>query len=97
MSEVRLEIGGRNYTLTCAEGEEEHVRKLGKLIDDKVRQVNGGKPGAEAQSLLFAALILADELEEARKSQGSTEEFAEILERCATQLENCAASLDGGA
>lgn len=66
MSEVSLRIGGRNYTVACADGEEDHVRVLGEVIDAKLQQL-GGKPSAqESQNLLFAALLLADELDEAR-------------------------------
>jgi len=95
MSQVTLEIGGRHYALACAPGEEAHVMKLGRVIDEKVREVTGGVSTGEAQSLLFAALILADELHEARQGSQTSEDIAGMLESCAQRLESCASVLEG--
>ena len=65
MSNITLRIGGRDYAVACAEGEEAHVTSLGHLIDDKVRQM-GSAGQSEPRQLLFAALLLADELHEAQ-------------------------------
>lgn len=70
MSNVTLRIGGRAYTVACADGEESHVTALGQLIDDKVQQM-GAAGQSEPRQLLFAALLLADELDEARNRRGS--------------------------
>lgn len=64
MSEVRLTVGGREYPVACAEGEEAHVTRLGEAIDAKLQQMGGNLSPKEAQNLLFAALLLADELHE---------------------------------
>ena len=66
MSNVTLTVGGRNYTVACAKGEEAHVQALGQMIDGKVRQMEGLASQTESRMLLFAALLLADELHEAR-------------------------------
>ena len=34
MSNVNLEIGGRQYSVASADGEEEHVALLGRRIDE---------------------------------------------------------------
>ncbi|MEP3051219.1 MAG: cell division protein ZapA [Erythrobacter sp.] len=68
MSELTLQIGGRSYTVACADGEESHVSMLGGLIDEKFTAMGNSKSPQEVQNFLFAALILADELHEARKS-----------------------------
>ena len=68
MSEVKLSIGDRDYTVACAPGEEAHVSALGLVIDAKVRQLGEGATNVEAQKLLFGALFLADELHEAKKA-----------------------------
>ena len=39
MSNVTLLIGGRSYSVACAEGEEAHVEGLGQLIDGKIRDL----------------------------------------------------------
>lgn len=98
MSNVTLQIGGRSYTVACAEGEEAHVSALGRSIADKVEQMGGGH--SEARQLLFAALLLADELHEARGRAGpapaaATDSNADALEAIAARLEICAAALEG--
>ncbi len=94
MSNVNLSIGGRSYTVACAAGEEAHVTSLGRLIDEKVQSIGTGHN--EIRQLLFAALILADELHEARKtavpSASSTPDHSAALEAIADRLEKCAAA-----
>jgi cell division protein ZapA len=67
MSEVALQIGGRTYRVACAAGEEERVTRLGATISEKVASI-GNPTGPDAQNLLFAALLLADEVQESRES-----------------------------
>ena len=70
MSEVTLLIGGKHYSLACAPGEEERVKRLGAHIDSKLAQLGGNIAASPAQNLVFAALLLADELDEARNGTG---------------------------
>lgn len=65
MSEVSLPIGGRAYRVACAAGEEDRVTRLGAVVADKLAAM-GNLSGHEAQNLLFAALLLADEVHEGR-------------------------------
>ncbi|MFM5949776.1 MAG: cell division protein ZapA [Novosphingobium sp.] len=96
MSNVNLAIGGRSYTVACAAGEEEHVLGLGRLIDEKVQSIGTGHN--EIRQLLFAALILADELHEARRtaapSAAPAQDHSAALEAIADRLEKCAAALE---
>ncbi len=66
MSKVTLIIGGRDYAVACSPGEEAHVTYLGELIDEKLLEQPAAVAQSEVRSLLFAALLLADELSEAR-------------------------------
>ena len=100
MSNVSLHIGGRSYSVACAAGEEGHVADLGRLIDEKVQSMGGGH--TEVRQLLFAALLLADELHEARHRGGivpapasPAPDHAPMLEAIAERLEKCAAALEG--
>ncbi|MEZ5748656.1 MAG: cell division protein ZapA [Caenibius sp.] len=68
MSNVTLRIGGRSYTVACAEGEEAHITRLGRMVDEKLTDLPSGGGNNELRSLLFASLILADELHDARKA-----------------------------
>ena len=69
MSNVTLEIGGRSFTVACAPGEEEHVADLGRMIASKLGEMDGIASQSEARMLLFASLLLADELHEARSGR----------------------------
>ena len=102
MSDVTLKVGGRNYTVACADGQEEHVQRLAGVIDGKLDKMGNNLSANEAKNLLFAALLLADELDEARKSamrapvDRDSERVAGHLERIAGALENAASTLEGG-
>ena len=109
MSNVDLSIGGRTFRVACAPGEEDHVAGLGQLIHGKIAQMDGIAGQSEARMLLFASLLLADELHEARKGSGGAvaptavaaaspaedPALAERLEAVAAALEKCASALEG--
>lgn len=98
MSNVTVEISGRRYTIACAEGEESHIEMLARTIDGKLATLSGASNQSEARTLLFAALLLADELHDA---QTKVEPFAipsadtaEPLEKMAERLESLASQLE---
>ena len=101
MSNVTLQIGGRSYSVACAEGEEAHVQGLGQLIDDKIREL-GTTGHNEVRLLLFAALLLADELHDARgkapvapgPAADHAPDNADALEALADRLEKYASALE---
>ncbi len=105
MSNVTLAIGGRHYTVACAEGEEDHVTRLGQMIEEKLSGMSNALGQNEARQLLFASLLLADELHEARNASSSAsraapppadpgEDLAPALERIAERIENLAEQLE---
>ena len=97
MSNITLQIGGRSYIVACAPGEEAHVSELGRLIDEKVLSIGTGHN--EVRQLLFAALILTDELHEAGGKTATAPplapDHAPALEAIADRLEACANALEG--
>ena len=97
MSNVTLQIGGRSYVVACAEGEEAHVESLGQLIDDKIREL-GTSGHNEVRLLLFAALMLADELHDVRSKGPAVPvpaaDHATALEALAARLEKYASALE---
>ena len=62
MSDIDLTIGGRSFRVACAPGEEAHIAGLGRTIDAKLTAMGGPAGQSETRTLLFAALLLADEL-----------------------------------
>lgn len=77
MSQVNIRVGPKTYPVVCADGEEEHIQKLASIIDEKYSQLGGARAPQEVQNLLFAALFLADELAEARKTAKRSSEDVE--------------------
>ncbi|WP_122465765.1 MULTISPECIES: cell division protein ZapA [Brevundimonas] len=71
MATVTIEVNGRPYAIGCADGQEERVRMLARQFDGNVQRVAGevGQVG-DIRLFLMAALILADELHEARLAPG---------------------------
>jgi cell division protein ZapA len=101
MSNVTVSIGGRHYTVACAPGEEAHIELLGRSIDSKLQGLTNLSGQSEARTLLFAALLLADELHEAKAEGGTAgagadagQGVAEALEGLAGRLEALAAQLE---
>lgn len=98
MSNVDLEIAGRKFTVACADGEEAHIAMLGRTIDGKLTGMPGIGSQSEARTLLYAALLLADENHELRHGKpapaGSGPDFAGPLEALAEKLETLAEQLE---
>ena len=63
MAQVTVLVNGRNYTLACEDGEEEHLTALATFIDSRVAELGRsvGQVG-DARLMLMASLVVADEL-----------------------------------
>lgn len=72
MAQVKLEIGGRSFMVTCQDGEEEHLGKLGAMVDAKAGEAGDPAGLTESRMLLFTSLLLADELHGAKREQGNS-------------------------
>ena len=106
MASVEVEIAARSYAVACRDGEEAHLRSLAAVVDRKARDAAAavGAMG-EARQLLFASLLLADELQELRSGGGKAAAnsdpetaavMAEALERLADRMEMLANRLETG-
>ena len=82
MAEVELTIAGRPYRLACRDGEEANLRAAGALVDAKSREALAGLGTlSESRQLLFAALLLADQLiDRANRLAEALEQIADTLE-----------------
>ncbi|WP_017671002.1 cell division protein ZapA [Blastomonas sp. AAP53] len=79
MPDMRLSIAGRIYSVTCQPGEEQHLARLGSMLDAAARKAGASGGLTETRALLFAGLLLADELAE------SQDRAAEALAATAAQ------------
>ncbi|APG62578.1 hypothetical protein LPB140_07050 [Sphingorhabdus lutea] len=62
MADVRLQVARREYIVTCPDGEEARLSQLAMLVDEKAKEAAGGSALTESRQLLFAALLLADQI-----------------------------------
>src|SRR3712207_3268102 len=69
MSQVTVTIAGRTYRIACAPGEEHHLEGLAALYDSKIEEMRSafGEIG-DMRLHVMAAITIADELAETRKS-----------------------------
>lgn len=63
MAQVTLTLNGRNYTVACGEGEEQHLLDLAKYYDAQIQTLVGemGQVG-DTRLLMLGGLMIADQL-----------------------------------
>ncbi len=84
MPQVVVEINGRSYTLQCDDGQEEHLRRLARMVDEEIaaiREATG--PLGDIRLLIMASLVLADRIHELHKqlAAASNEDAEKAAER----------------
>ena len=98
MAEVDLFIAGRSYRVACRDGEEDALRRAAALVDQKSREALAGLGTlSEARQLLFASLLLADQLLDGgggAPPATADPALAESAERLAERLESIADALE---
>jgi cell division protein ZapA len=98
MASVDIEVASRKYTLACREGEEGHLRSVAAMVDRKAKDAGAALGNlSEARQLLYASLLLADEINELRGGAPAPVESdsSEALERLAERVEALAERLEG--
>ncbi|PHS77501.1 MAG: cell division protein ZapA [Rhodospirillaceae bacterium] len=78
MAQVSIIVNANTYNVSCADGEEQHIKELAQVLDDKVSELVGaiGQAG-EARLLAMAGLLMAEELNEAKKQPEPAPEQAQ--------------------
>ena len=98
MPEISVHINGRKYPITCEEGEAEHIIRLGRHIDKRVKDLvqNVGQIG-EAHLLAMTSLVIADELSEAndRARIAGDEAVNAVAEGVVERLDRAAVAIKG--
>jgi cell division protein ZapA len=69
MGHVVVKVNGRDFPLSCPDGQEPRIRRLAQYVDAKVGEFTQtlGQVG-EARLVLLAALVIADELSDANEA-----------------------------
>jgi len=70
LARVSVTINKQSYEIACEQGQEQSVLALASSVDEKVSQLVGslGHVG-ESRSLVMAALLMADEIQELKKDK----------------------------
>ena len=107
MAQVIVKVNGRDFPLSCADGQEARIRRLAQYVDAKIGEFTKtiGQVG-ETRLILLAALVIADELSDAnealqqernrtRPASGEpTEAAARGIRDMAERIESIAARLE---
>jgi len=81
MPEVKISIGGREFTVSCQEGEEHYLHSAASLLDTEATALSaqiGRLP--EARMLLMSGLMLADKTAGMDEQMKAAQEKAAALE-----------------
>lgn len=111
MASVEVEIAARKYSVACRDGEEEHLRSVAAIVNSKAQDAAKALGSlSEARQLLFASLLLADELKEQRSGQPAAPKaraapapaeldpaLVDALERLAVRVESLAEQIERSA
>jgi cell division protein ZapA len=103
MAQINVDVNGRPYAVGCEDGQEAHLQELAKLFDRQVRQVSQdmGQLG-DARLFLMGALLLADELYDARNRLAAMQmelnrlqaDRARLESKAVAALENAAGKIE---
>ena len=65
MANVNIKFNGKEFLLSCDDGQEEHLKRLAAYIDKRALEIaeTVGQVG-ESRLLVMASLLIADELSE---------------------------------
>ena len=110
MPHVSVTIAGRAYRMSCDEGQEEHLIRLGGLLNDKIDELRQafGEIG-DLRLAVMAGITVADELSETqrrladaegelaslrRNGAGQSAHIAEVEARVSGALDDAARRLE---
>ena len=78
MPQVTVVVNGRSFRMGCRDGEEARVQELATEIDSIVQRIKGGAKAVQDDRLfLMAALMMADQLWDARDELQKLRQVAE--------------------
>jgi cell division protein ZapA len=80
MAEVSVTINGRVYRMACDPGQEDHLARLGRELDQRISQLREsfGEIG-DTRLAVMAAIMVADELAELkRRLRGAEQEIQSL-------------------
>ena len=99
MADVQLFVGGQKYTVACGAGQEERLKELAGLLDEKVSFIKSRMPVTEGMGLVMGALLMASDLTDKNQEMTSKQEqddsSAKVLKETAEMIENISERISG--
>src|SRR3954451_10843505 len=99
MAQVTVNVNGRDFSLSCDDGQEPRIRRLAQIVDARVAEfaANLGQIG-DARLILLAARVLADDLAEAtdalQRAQSAAPAAPETTEAAAQTVRDIAQRIE---
>jgi len=80
MAEVSVTINGRVYRMACDPGQEDHLARLGRELDQRIAQLREsfGEIG-DTRLAVMAAIMVADELAEVKRRLRTADQEVQSL------------------
>ena len=109
MGQVSISIRGRQYQIACDDGQEAHLARLGRYLDQRAEQVAASAGSVnDALLLVMVGLMVADELADtsaepeslngsktAAAREEAEKEAVKAMNSLAERIERIAARLEG--
>jgi cell division protein ZapA len=102
VSQVEITINGRQYRVSCEDGQEDHLSELAEYFDGKMYDLidEVGQIG-DASLMVMAGLLIADELSDANQELAQKQKFSENtyidkINLLAKKIESLANALNAG-
>jgi cell division protein ZapA len=104
MAQVTITIRGRQYQVACEDGQEAHLTRLGRYLDERAADLLTASGSiSEPLMLVMVGLVVADELADAaaeidslseNKSSADEASLAAAIDAVAARVEEVAARLE---
>ena len=101
MAEVSITLRGRSYQIACEDGQEAHLSRLGRYLDERAGQLlEQTGPVSDSMLLVMVSLLIADELSDAAgelenfASKGKGDARVEAEEVVVTAIDSLASRID---
>lgn len=95
MAQVIITINYREYAISCDNGQEIQIMKLGRLLDEKAKALTAALGHInENQLLAMVGLLIADELSELKKAAAAKEKENAAAQTQTPQLADAASAAE---
>lgn len=101
MAQVSITLRGRSYQIACEDGQEAHLSRLGRYLDERAGQLlEQTGPVSDSMLLVMVSLLIADELSDAAGelenfgSGGKGDARIEAEEAVVTAIDSLASRID---